>query len=58
MENLMKLKMAFLGTAALAANELMARVLVQGVEPALVSAALHWWIRNMSAARALFSNRT
>jgi hypothetical protein len=52
-ENVMKMEIPVLAALLLVANELMARVAVQGIEQALVATALEWSVKKLESARAI-----
>jgi hypothetical protein len=52
-ENVMKMEIPVLAVLLLVANELMARVAVQGIEQALVATALEWSVKKLESARAI-----
>lgn len=56
-ENVMKMEIPVLAALLLVANELMARVAVQGIEQALVATALEWSVKKLESARAILTRK-
>ena len=52
--NVMKIEISFLAALLLVSSDLLARVAVQGVEQALLSAAIEWCLTRFEAGRRKF----
>jgi hypothetical protein len=51
---MMKIEVSLLAALLLMSTTLLARIAVQGIEPALVSIAIEWWVNGTRAGVRLF----
>ena len=51
---MMKIEISLLAALLLMCTTLLARIAVQGIEPALVSIAIEWWVNGTKAGVRLF----